>query len=419
LGVFYLKLAKLLIDLFCKYWYNFIEFINIKQVVDMKKIVIFSIAYHPFVGGAEVAIKEITDRLPDYEYYLITNKFNAEWPDEEKIGNINVRRLGKGKKWDKYLYPFRAILYTMNLHKVVKFDFAWSMMAFYGGLAALFLKYKTKIPYLLTLQSGDSDEFLRKRTWFWSYWYKRIYREPNITQAISKFLAKRSRKMGNRGEIVLIPNGVDLAVFKAGISEEAKQSVRKELNIADDEKIFITTSRLALKNGIDDLIKSMNFLIYKSGIKIKLLILGSGPDEEKLKALAEEMRVKEQILFLGHRDYKDLPKYVETADIFCRPSLSEGLGNSFLESMAVNTPIIGTEVGGIPDFLHDGETGLFCKVRNPVSIAQAVERYVKDKELYKKIQDAGRELVLEKYSWDSVAKQMNQVFQEVDTKKEK
>ena len=288
-----------------------------------------------------------------------------------------------------------------------------------AGAAALFFRYKTRVPYLLTLQSGDSDAFLRQRTWWWSFWYKRIYRRAKLTQVISNYLARRSRKMGNRGEIVLIPNGVDLAVFKAGISEEAKQSVRKELNIADDEKIFITTSRLALKNGIDDLIKSMNFLIYKSGIKIKLLILGSGPDEEKLKALAEEMRVKEQILFLGHRDYKDLPKYVETADIFCRPSLSEGLGNSFLESMAVNTPIIGTEVGGIPDFLHDGETGLFCKVRNPVSIAQAVERYVKDKELYKKIQDAGRELVLEKYSWDSVAKQMNQVFQEVDTKKEK
>jgi len=158
-------------------------------------------------------------------------------------------------------------------------------------------------------------------------------------------------------------------------------------------------------------------LVYKSGIKIKLVILGSGPDEAKLKILAQETAVKDNVLFLGHRDYKDLPKYVETADFFCRPSLSEGLGNSFLESMAVNTPIVGTEVGGIPDFLHDGETGLFCEVRNPVSIAQAVERYVQNPELYNKIKDAGRELVLQKYSWDSVASQMNQLFQEINTKK--
>ena len=69
----------------------------------MKKILIFSIAYHPFVGGAEVAIKEITDRLPDFEYYMMTNKFDKTWNNKEKIGNINVIRIGNGKKIDKYL----------------------------------------------------------------------------------------------------------------------------------------------------------------------------------------------------------------------------------------------------------------------------------------------------------------------------
>jgi len=56
----------------------------------MKKILIFSLAYHPFVGGAEIAIKEITDHLPNNDYYLITNKFNKNWKDEEKIRNVKV-----------------------------------------------------------------------------------------------------------------------------------------------------------------------------------------------------------------------------------------------------------------------------------------------------------------------------------------
>ena len=380
----------------------------------MNKILIFSIAYHPFVGGAEVAIKEITDRLLDNEYYLITNKFNKNWKDKEKIGNIQVIRLGNGKKIDKYLYPFRAVIHAINLNKIVKFDFSWSMMAFYAGIASLFFNGNKKIPYLLTLQSGDSDEFLRKRTWFWSYWYKRIYRKAKLTQVISKFLGIRSRKMGNKGEIVLVPNGVDLNIFKPRLSEEDKFNLKKELNIDKEDIVLITTSRLALKNGINDLIKSINFLLYKIGLKIKLIILGTGPDESKLKSLTERLGVSEAVLFLGYKEYKELPRYVEMADIFIRPSLSEGFGNSFVEAMAVNTPIIGTEIGGIPDFLINKETGLFCKVEDHISIAKAVEKYINNKELYERIQKKGRELVLEKYSWDIVAKKMDKVFNKMN-----
>jgi len=376
----------------------------------MPKILIFSLAYHPFVGGAEIAVKEITDRLPDCEYYLITNKFDKNWANEEKIGSVNVRRLGKGRKLDKYLFPWRAVIYAINLHKMVKFDFVWSLMAFYAGFAALLFKYKTKVPYLLTLQSGDSDKFLRQRTWWWSYWYKRIYRRAKLTQVISKFLGERSRKMGNKGDIVLVPNGVDLDIFKSNLSLEDKQALKKELNIADDEIVLISNSRLAMKNGLGDLIKAMNFLLYKSGLKVKLLILGQGPDERKLKNLAINVRVAEQVLFLGYVDYQELPQYLELADIFIRPSISEGLGNAFLEAMVVGTPIIGTEVGGIPDFLTDQETGLFCKVHDPSSIAQAVEKYIADRDLYNRIKDNGQKLVQEKYSWETIARKMKLVF---------
>jgi glycosyltransferase involved in cell wall biosynthesis len=375
----------------------------------MKKILIFSLAYYPFIGGAEVAVKEITDRLPDFEYYLITNKFDAKWPTEEKIGQINVRRLGKGKKIDKYLFPIRAFRYALQLHKMVKFDFVWSIMAFYAGAAALFFKYKTKIPYLLTLQSGDSDQFLKKRTWWWSFWYKRIYRRAKLTQVISKYLGERSRKMGNKGEVVLIPNGVALHLFQKNLTSEQVAATKKHLGL-QNSIVLISVSRLAAKNGLDDLIKAVNFLLYKSGIKIKLLILGAGPDEFKLRSLADRLGVAEQVLFLGHIDYSELPHYLQLADIFIRPSLSEGLGNSFLEAMAIGTPIIGTEVGGIPDFLTDQQTGLFCQVNDPGSIAQAVEKYTADKDLYNKIQAAGQKLVQEKYSWDSVAQKMKLAF---------
>jgi len=71
-----------------------------------KTILIFSTAYLPLIGGAEIAVKEITDRLPDYEFTLITARLKKELPTEEKIGNVQVYRIGKGNAFDK----FRLIL---------------------------------------------------------------------------------------------------------------------------------------------------------------------------------------------------------------------------------------------------------------------------------------------------------------------
>jgi glycosyltransferase involved in cell wall biosynthesis len=105
-----------------------------------------------------------------------------------------------------------------------------------------------------------------------------------------------------------------------------------------------------------------------------------------------------------------MPPYLQISDIFVRPSLSEGLGNSFLEAMAAGLPVIATPVGGIPDFLKDGETGLFCEVDNPQSIAQKVEKLLKDRESRDYIVRHASEMIREKYQWSMIAKKMQEVL---------
>jgi glycosyltransferase involved in cell wall biosynthesis len=105
-----------------------------------------------------------------------------------------------------------------------------------------------------------------------------------------------------------------------------------------------------------------------------------------------------------------MPKYLHISDIFIRPSLSEGLGNSFLEAMASGLPVIATPVGGIPDFLKDGETGLFCEVGNPKSIAQKVEKLIKDRESREYIVRQAREMIEKKYRWEIVASKMKEIL---------
>ncbi|MBU0627546.1 glycosyltransferase family 4 protein, partial [Patescibacteria group bacterium] len=185
-----------------------------------------------------------------------------------------------------------------------------------------------------------------------------------------------------------------------------RRELRREFGFSETDTVLVTTSRLSLKNGVDDLIRSLTFLPET----FKALIVGEGEDGEKLLSLVQEKNLKNRVLFLGRKDHNDLPKILQSADIFVRPSLSEGLGNSFLEAMAAGLPIIGTPVGGIPDFLVDRETGVFCKVRDPESIAKAVIRIVKNPDFKEKIVKNGEILVNKCYSWNDVAQKIDSLL---------
>ena len=111
-----------------------------------------------------------------------------------------------------------------------------------------------------------------------------------------------------------------------------------------------------------------------------------------------------------------MPQYLSAADVFARPSLSEGLGSAFLEAMAAGLPVIGTAVGGIPDFLkdpstHSGQaTGLFCNVNDPWDLAEKIKTLLTDRELRTKLIDNGRKLVAEKYDWDIIAEKFEEIY---------
>ena len=179
----------------------------------------------------------------------------------------------------------------------------------------------------------------------------------------------------------------------------------------DDEKIIITTSRLVQKNAVDILIKAAAELKnINSELKFKLLILGDGKLKKVLEKLTADLGLKENVLFLGFIPQEEIYVYLGIADIFVRPSRSEGLGNSFLEAMAVRVPIIGTNVGGIPDFLKDKETGLFCKVDDPRDLAEKIEMLLSNNVLREKIIKNAEKLVREKYDWNNISQEMKKIF---------
>ncbi|MBU6431176.1 glycosyltransferase, partial [Patescibacteria group bacterium] len=357
-----------------------------------KRILIFSLAYIPFVGGAELAVKEITDRIQadnseawaDFSFDMITLRFNKDWPKFERIGNVNVYRISS----PKIFFSFAAFFKAARLNAKRHYSVIWSIMANRAGYAALFFKLThPKIKYLLTLQEGDATDYPKKRAGFlWifvGFLFRKIFTKADCVQAISNYLADWAKSMGKKDCVLVVPNGID-----------AGKSIKPKIHKAENQKkITITTSRLVPKNGIDVLIEAVAIL-KKEGLsgEVQCWILGGGSDESKLKDLARILGVSNEVVFLGHIDPEVVYEYLLNADIFVRPSRSEGLGSSFLEAMGAGLPIIGTPVGGIPDFLKDptevGEdkaTGLFAKVGDPQDLADKIRTLINDESLARKI----------------------------------
>ncbi len=370
------------------------------------RVGIFSLAYSPFVGGAEIAVQEITKRLSDRDFFVFTNRFDSRWPQAERDGNVAIIRLGKGSAGSSYYgrfsekiaYVFRAWRAAERSHKEKPFRAIWVVMASYAGFAALLFKLRhPKVPMLLTLQEGDSETHILGRVGVFYPLWKLIFKRSDFIQAISSYLADFGRRHGARCPIEVVPNGVSLDKI-INIKSKSKN---------DDKKIIITTSRLVHKNGVDTLIRAVAKLSLADW---RLMILGSGPDEAMLKNLAQDLGVAERVQFLGHVDPEKISGYLAEADIFVRASRSEGLGNSFLEAMAAGIPVIGTNVGGIPDFLKDRETGLFVKVDDPKDLAEKITLLLTDIDLARMISENGKRLVEENYTWDKIAGRMNSIF---------
>lgn len=396
----------------------------------LKKVLIFSLSYYPkYVGGAEIALKEITDRLPNeaFEFHLVTNHYDSTLPETSKEGNVVVHRIGFTRpnptmadlrkfplKLTKYLYQFTAVRAAEKLHREHHFDGIWAMTAHSCGIpAGMFKKKYPEVKYLLTLQEGDPPEHIERLARpVWSL-FKRGFTSADALQPISTFLLNWGRRMGFAGEAEVIPNAVNTAHFSQPISAEERAETRAALGLSEDDVALVTTSRLVKKNAVDDVIRALVHLPPQ----VHFIVYGIGPDETMLKELAKEQGVEARVHFMGQIGHAEMPRALKSCDIFIRPSRSEGMGNSFIEAMAARLPVIATQEGGIADFLFDEKrnsdkatTGWAVDKDSPGQIAEAVQDILARPDKVESVTATARKLAIEKYDWDLVASKMRELF---------
>lgn len=379
----------------------------------MKKTLIFSLTYFPRVGGAEIALSEITKRISDIDFHMITMRFAGEEKAIEKIGNITVHRIGDGGSYlSKILFVPRAAAYARYLHQKERFDVAWAMMSYMVLPLVLLRARGVRLPYVVTLQDGDPFErvFMRPHILPFLPFLRYGFRHATKVSVLSVYLAEWARRMSYPGEPTVIPNGAAVKTFAGAMPREVGKK--------EGEFWLVTSSRLVYKNAVDDVIRAL----VQLPPYVHFLVLGVGGQENDLRILARELKVDQRVHFKGYVPHAELPNYLHACDAFVRPSRSEGFGSSFVEAMAAGLPVIATQEGGIADFLFDARrnperapTGFAVDRDVPEQIANAVKEVMTDPKKVQMIRENAFTLVREKYDWDGIAQQTEALFGTIGT----
>ncbi len=370
------------------------------------RVLVFSTDDHLYpAGGAEQAMGNITERLPHITFDLITAKLRRGVPAYEQVKNVHIHRMGFGvPKLDGVILALFGHICAYRLMKRHQYDLVWSIMASYGAFSAVRVKKKTGIPFLLTLQEGDSFEYIYDRVKYARKSFNEIFRCADGIQAISTYLLNWGKEMGYAGPYGrVVPNGVALHAFMREFDEDEILRTRTSFGFPTNSFILVTSSRLEQKNGISDVVSALP----KMPPEVCFVICGSGSLESNIRAQVAKLGLEKRVSFQGFVDPQELPRIMRASDAFIRPSLSEGLGTAFLEAMAAGIPVLATLVGGIPDFLIDGETGFSVGVEDPQSIIDGVARIrALDPIMKQALLQRVQKMIEVTYDWNKVAHQM-------------
>jgi glycosyltransferase involved in cell wall biosynthesis len=240
-----------------------------------------------------------------------------------------------------------------------------------------------------------------------SIWASRLTRRfcHRIVAVSDAVVEELVRAEGARREgIVVIGNGVDAELFRPGDRAEA----RRRLGLDPDALTVGAVGRLAVEKGYHHLLDALA-RVRRAGQPLELALIGGGGEGERLADQARELEVAGAVHFLGVR--QELQELYPAFDLFALPSLEEGSPMALLEAMACALPSVATRVGGVPEAVEDGRSGLLVPAADPEALATALTRLATDPDLRHRLGRAARRRVEESLSLERVVRSYEELWE--------
>ena len=203
--------------------------------------------------------------------------------------------------------------------------------------------------------------------------------------------------IGRPDKLVTICNGIDIEPWEIAARNVDRLAFCEEIDVAPEALLIAATGRLADQKGLPYLLRALPQIREQLGERPVVVVLaGEGPARDQLEAIIEELSLHDSVRMLGFR--RDVPRIVAACDIFCSPSLWEGLSISIMEAMAAQKPIVTTDILPNAELIDDGETGLLVPARQVDSLAAAIVRMASDSALADRCVKAAHEKVCREYT---------------------
>lgn len=368
------------------------------KLTDHKRI-LFLFNTGDVIGGGELSFFDLLANLDKerYEPFIVCpysgtlvqklekNQYSVKIIEMPSIRKLNVFKIISGiKHLSKWIQQNQIKLIHAN----------GSRCALYAVLAAKI----AKVPIIWHVRILDKDPWLDPI----------LSKLSNLIIVNSNAVKKRFAKSKKAfSKTVVIYNGID---FKKLYSSSLSIDLRKDLSISSHDPVIGMIGRTDLYKDHETLLYSVKEVI-KSIPKTKLLLIGDGEKYSQIKKLSEELNISKSVYFLGVRD--NIVDFYKALDVFVLSSKSEGFGRVLVEAMAIKRPVIGTNIGGIPEIIENNVSGILVPKNEPNELAQAILNLIQNPKFAKRLAYQAEKQVHERFCIDTHVKNVQQIYDSI------
>ena len=354
------------------------------------------------VGGAEVLVTRIIRRLRDrYRVIVACLDEVGQLGEELSAEGIHVVQLDRRPGFDwNCVRQLRRLLIAehvklIHAHQYTPFTYALATRLFGRRPPVLLTEHGRFFP--------DCPSLKRK-------WLSRLLTDSRdrfvaVGQSVRQALIDIERLPPPRVEVVC--NGIDLSPWQTGNSQ--RTTTRAELGVSEDEFLVLQVARLDPIKEHGTAIRAIA-LAARRNPRIRLFIVGDGPESANIERLCTQDG-HSRVTMLGMRN--DVPRLLAAADAFLLTSLSEGIPVTVLEAMAAGVPVVSTNVGGVPEIVQDGITGLLAPSRDAARLADALVRLAENPTLRAELARSARNRVERQFSEQVMIASYDRIYREM------
>jgi glycosyltransferase involved in cell wall biosynthesis len=382
-------------------------------------------------GGQNIYVREVARELSynGYQVDIYTRRDDAALPQiVDLFQNVRVIHADAGPpvfvpKEDLMPHMEEFTSFMIKFIRAHKISYELVHANFWmSGMVAQGIKAKFSIPYVITFHAlglvralfqKEADKFPKERSSI----------ERSIMHFADQIIAECPQDEEDMIKLYHAPEK-KIEVIPCGFNPDefhplSKKESRVNLGLPLNEHILLQLGRMVPRKGIDNVIRAIKH-IPESLLPVRLLIVGGdlncdsgpcAPELKRLKSIAAEEGVSDQVVFTGPKPHSALKHYYSASDIFISTPWYEPFGITPIESMACGTPVIGSDVGGIKFTVADGVTGFLVPPKSPEILASRIAEILTDKVLANSMSEAAIRRANKHFTWERVAYHLKRTYQ--------